>query len=150
MTTKLLQKDEPIPCELLLLADETIEAINKYIADSEIYGIEIDHNLAGIYALYELSEDDVEIKNIAVSKVLQGKGLGTFLLKDAIAKSKQKGYKNIFIGTAETSVYQLKLYQRIGFQRFGIRKNFFLKNYSEPIFEDGILLKDMIMLKIEL
>jgi ribosomal protein S18 acetylase RimI-like enzyme len=71
-------------------------------------------------------------------------------LKDAIEKSKQKGYKTIIIGTAETSIYQLNLYQRIGFQRFGIKKDFFLENYTKPIFENSILLRDMIMLKMEL
>lgn len=150
MITRLLHKEEPFIYDLLLLADETLEAINKYITDSEIYGAEIDHKLVGIYALYELNKDEIEIKNIAVLEDFQGKGIGTFLLKDAIEKSKQKRYKTIIIGTAETSTYQLKLYQQIGFQIFGIKKDFFLENYTEPIFENGILLKDMIMLKMEL
>ena len=150
MTTKLLQKDEPIPYELLLLSDETVEAINKYITDSEIYSLEIEDISVGIYALYELNKDEIEIKNIAVSEDFQRKGIGMFLLQDAIERAKKKGYKTIIIGTAETSVYQLKLYQRAGFQQFDIKKDFFLENYVEPIFEDGILLKDMIMLKMEL
>jgi hypothetical protein len=33
-------KDEKIPYNLLLLADETIEAINKYIFNSEIFVLE--------------------------------------------------------------------------------------------------------------
>jgi ribosomal protein S18 acetylase RimI-like enzyme len=150
LITRLLHKEQPFTYELLLLADETVEAINKYFADSEIYGIEIDGELVGLYALYELNKEEIEIKNIAVSEGFQGKGIGTFLLKDAIEKSKQKGYKTIIIGTAETSIYQLNLYQRIGFQRFGIKKDFFLENYTEPIFENSILLRDMIMLKMEL
>ena len=151
MKTKILQKTKPFIYDLLLLADETIEAINKYFDNSEIYGIiELDHKLVGLYALYELTSEEIEIKNIAVAEEFQGKGIGTFLLKDAIEKSKQKGYKTIIIGTAETSTYQLKLYQCIGFKIFGIKKDFFLENYIEPIFENGLLLKDMIMLKMEL
>ena len=150
MKTRFLHKEEPFIYDLLLLADETIEAINKYFDDSEIYGIELDQKLVGLYALYELNNEEIEIKNIAVSEEFQGKGIGTFLLKDAIEKSKQKGYKTIIIGTAETSIHQLRLYQQVGFQRFSIKKAFFLENYVELIFENGILLKDMIMLKMEL
>lgn len=35
-------KNDKIPYDLLLLADETIEAINKYISESNKYVIEID------------------------------------------------------------------------------------------------------------
>ena len=93
MTTKLLQKDEPIPYKLLLLADETVEAINKYITKSEIYGLEIEDILVGTYAFYELSKDEIEIKNIAVLEGFQGKGFGTFLLKDAIERAKKRAIK---------------------------------------------------------
>jgi hypothetical protein len=37
---RLLEKDKKIPYDLLLLADETIEAINKYIQQSDIYVFE--------------------------------------------------------------------------------------------------------------
>jgi len=42
------------------------------------------------------------------------------------------------------------LYKKEGFEVFGVRKNYFVDNYPEPIYENGTQLKDMIMLKKEL
>ena len=46
--------------------------------------------------------------------------------------------------------YQLAFYQRQGFRATGIDRDFFVKNYPEPIFEDGIQLFDMLRLTLRL
>ena len=60
--TRLLRKDEPIPYDLLLLADEFVEVIDKYIFDSEIYVYEEGDRIIALYALYKVDSDEVEIK----------------------------------------------------------------------------------------
>jgi N-acetylglutamate synthase-like GNAT family acetyltransferase len=145
-----LNKDEEIPYELLLLADEAIEAINKYINDSDIYIAERDDKIIAIYVLQKITNDTIEIKNIAVDRKYQGQGIGTFLLADASERAKAQEVKNIIIGTGDASIKQLYLYQKEGFEIFDIKNRFFLDNYPEPIYENGIRLKHMIMLKKEL
>ena len=142
-----LQKGEPIPYDLLLLADETREAIDRYIYDSKIFVLDQDNEIIAIYVLQNLTKNEVEIKNIAVKKEYQGKGIGTFLLRDATNKAKTAGYISIIIGTANAGIKQLYLYQKEGFEIFDIKKNFIVDNYPEPIFENGIQCKHMIMLK---
>lgn len=145
--TKQLGTGDKIPYDLLLLADETVEAINKYIFDSYIYVIERKDKVIALYVLYSLNKNEIEIKNIAVDKAFQGQGIGRFLLQDAAIKAKEKKYKAILIGTADTALKQLHLYQKAGFELFDIRKGFFTNNYREPIIEEGIQLKDMVMLR---
>jgi len=41
IATRRLAQDEPVPFGLLLLADEELEAIERYIRQSEIYVVEI-------------------------------------------------------------------------------------------------------------
>jgi hypothetical protein len=41
----------------------------------------------------------------------------------------------------------LSIYKKAGFIEFDIRKDFFIQNYAKPIFEDGVQLKDMAVLK---
>jgi hypothetical protein len=41
----------------------------------------------------------------------------------------------------------LALYQKLGFVKSEIKKNFFLENYTELIIENGIQAVDMIILK---
>ncbi len=149
-TIRHLRKDEKIPYDLLLLADETREAIDKYIFDSDIYVLEQEDKIIAIYVLQSMNKNEVEIKNIAVITGCQGQGIGKLLLRDASFKAKGKGFKTIIIGTGDAGIKQLYLYQKEGFEVFDIKKSFFIDNYPEPIYENGIQLKHMIMLKKEL
>jgi len=145
-----LRKDEKIPYDLLLLADETLEAINKYIFGSDIYVLEQENRIIAVYVLQSINKNEAEMKNIAVATDYQGQGIGKLLLRDATRKAKGKGFKTIIIGTGDAAVRQLHLYQKEGFEVFDVKKSFFIDNYPEPIYENGIQLKHMIMLKKEL
>ena len=142
-----LGRNEPIPYDLLLLADPTEDAINKYIFTSEIYVLEHDDSIIGICALQAVSADEIEIKNIAVASNYQGKGLGKLLLREAALKAKEKGFRAIIVGTGDASLRQLRFYQEGGFQICGVRENFFVDKYPEPIYEEGKRLRDMVILK---
>jgi N-acetylglutamate synthase-like GNAT family acetyltransferase len=147
---RLLEKNEKIPYDLLLLADETIEAINKYIHQSDIYVLDRDGVIIAVFALQTICSDTAEIKNMAVDTAFQGKGIGQELLKEAVNLAKEKGFKEIIIGTGDAGIKQLYLYQKVGFEIYAIKHRFFIDNYPEPIFENGIQLKHMIMLKMDL
>jgi aminoglycoside 6'-N-acetyltransferase I len=147
---RLLEKDKKVPYDLLLLADETIEAINKYIHQSDIYILDRDDVTIAVLVLQTICSETVEIKNIAVDTAFQGQGIGQVLLKDAINLAKRKGFKKIIIGTGDAGIKQLYLYQKVGFEIYDIKHRFFIDNYAEPIFENGIQLKHMIMLKKDL
>jgi len=64
--------------------------------------------------------------------------------------AKEKGFKKIIIGTGDAGIKQLYLYQKVGFEIYDIKHRFFIDNYPEPIYENGIQLKHMIMLKKDL
>ena len=57
---------------------------------------------------------------------------------------------NIIVGTGDCGISQINFYEKNGFRKYDIRKNFFIDNFEKPIFENGIQLKDMILLKYEL
>ena len=145
-----LPQNAPIPYHLLLLADETVESIDRYIFASKIYGVKENEKLIAAYALCMLNKNMVEVKNIAVAKEFQGKGIGTLLLQDAEVRAKAEGFKSLIIGTGDSSFQQIKLYKRLGFEEFDVKRNFFFHNYPYPIVENGIMLRDMIMFKKDL
>lgn len=148
--TRQLCKDEKIPYDLLLLADETIEGINKYIFDSEIYVLEQKNQIIAVYALQVLGKEEVEIKNIAVAKEYQGHGIGKRLLEDATDRARSRGLKRLIIGTGDVLGMPLCFYQKEGFERYAVKKDFFILNYPKPIYDHGVQLRDMVMLKKEL
>jgi aminoglycoside 6'-N-acetyltransferase I len=142
-----LNKTEKIPYDLLLLADETVYAINKYIFNSELYILEQEEKIIAIYVLLPLSVDEIEIKNIAVLEEYQGQGIGKILLEDAEKRSRERGFRKLLIGTADIATKQLHVYQKAGFEIFERKKNYFIEHYPEPIYENGTQLKDMVLLR---
>lgn len=143
-----LQNREEIPWDLLLLADPSREVIEAYLPKSQIFLGTLDNKIIGVYVLTALENGVIELKNVAVDKTHQGKGFGKQLIMDAIARTKQQGAKRIEVGTGNSSLLQLALYQKCGFRIVGIEKDFFIKNYKEKIIENGIRCVDMIRLAI--
>lgn len=136
------------PMELLLLADPEEQAIQAYITRSKCYAKELDGKTVGTYVLLPTRPHTVEIMNIAVEETLQGKGIGQQLLQHAIQTSKELGYKIVEIGTGNSSIAQLYLYQKYGFRIVGIDKDYFTRHYDEPIFENGLPCRDMVRLQL--
>lgn len=142
--------NESIPYQLLLDADPSRALIDNYLPTSEVYVAILGDKQVGVYLLYPESADVVELKNIAVDEQYQRMGIGKMMLKDAVQRAAAKGFKTIIIGTGNSSIGQLYLYQKIGFQITGIKKNFFTDNYPETLYENGIQVKHMIMLAKQL
>mgnify|MGYP001183573999 CR=1 FL=1 len=146
---EILSNSDTIPYNLLLLADETMEAIEKYIHQCTIVVIrssESNHPI-GVMALYEISKNLLEIKNLAIDTPFQKQGIGKQLIDYAFTLGKEKGYKKLIVGTGDYSMDAFAFYSRIGFKPYGVRANFYIDNYKAPIIENGHQLKDMIMLK---
>lgn len=148
---KLTEADVP-PFDLLLLADETRAAIEKYIHVSDafvVYTAGTAHPIA-VFVLNRLNDKEIELKNIAVAEKYQGIGLGSWLLKAIRLLARAMGYRYLWVGTADAGYRQHRFYERNGFVPSGIRENFFIENYLEPIYENGVRLKDMMLFKTTL
>lgn len=135
---------------LLLLADPSKEMVEKYIQKSKIYEVLDQNLLVGVLVLMENSSEEVEIKNIAVDPAFQGQGIGKNLIHYGINESKKLGYSKISICTGNSSTHQLALYKNCGFQISTVFYDFFIDNYDEEIWENGIQCKDLIKLDQEL
>lgn len=143
-------EDNQYPMNLLLLADETVEAIEKYLYDSDVYSVWNGVEEIAVFCLYMEDAKTVEIKNIAVSTAYQNKKIGSFLLQAIKNLAKEQQFETLIVGTADTGEAQIRFYERNGFVLYDTRKNFFLDNYPSPIFENGKRLVDMVLLKMEL
>lgn len=145
-----LKEDEEPPYELLLDADPSREMVDGYLGASEVYVAVYKNEPVGIYVLYPVNASIAEIKNISVAGMYQGRGIGKLLLNDAERRARAYGFKVMRIGTGNSSTGPLALYQKQGFEIKDIKRNFFIDNYAEPLFEDGIHVKHLIVLEKEL
>lgn len=73
---------------------------------------------------YKRYFETVELVNIAVDEKQQSKGIGKRLVYHAIENARLLGAKTIEVGTGNSSVGQLALYQKSGFRITGIDKDF--------------------------
>ena len=141
---------EAIPKSLLLLADPSEGQIDAYVQRGLTYVAKQEERVIGVYVLLETRPETMEIMNIAVVEHLQGKGIGKKLISHAIETAKEYGMSKLEVGTGNSSVSQLALYQKCGFRIFSIDFDYFSKHYEEEIIENGIVCRDMIRLAMEL
>lgn len=150
MEIRRLGAGESPPTALLLLADPSPVAVGKYMLDGQCFVGEMDGSVVGVYVLMPIHPDVVELVNVAVSETEQGKGLGKRLVLHAIEQARKGGYRTIEVGTGSTGVVQLALYQKCGFRMAAIDRDYFIRNYDEPIYENGIRLRDRVVLSQDL
>jgi ribosomal protein S18 acetylase RimI-like enzyme len=146
MDIRLLTKDDNPPMDLLLLADPSQNIVEEYLKRGYCFIAESDNQVIGVYVLLPTRPDTVELVNVAVAEKHHGRGIGKILVMNAIQTAKGKGYKTIEIGTGNSSIGQLALYQKCGFRITGIDIDFFIRHYQEEIFENGIQCRDMVRL----
>ena len=132
---------------LLLLADEQEDMVDRYIADGTMYILD-DNGVQGECVVLPIGGNTLEIKNIASHPDYQRKGYGKALIDFIIEKYKGK-YSVLQVGTGESQA-TIPFYEKCGFIRSHTIKNFFIDNYDHPIYEEGILLVDMVYLKMDL
>lgn len=148
MKLKIKKIESEYPYNLLLIADETVEGINTYLFDSQVYVALIEENPVGVFCLLPIDDEVVELMNIAVSEDMQNKGIGSRMLSEAERIAREQSYKRIILGTADCGEKQIRFYEKNSYSQYDVKKNYFLEKYpDEPIFEDGIQLKDMVMLE---
>ncbi|MBX4262121.1 GNAT family N-acetyltransferase [Clostridium estertheticum] len=147
---KKLSSDEEVPYGLLLLADPSMDIINDYVHRGDCYVAYINNNIVAVYVILKTRPLTLELVNIAVSETYQCKGIGKRLIFSAINMARGKGARVLEVGTGNSSLYQLALYQKCGFRIVGIDRDFFKKHYKEIIIENGIECIDMIRLSLNL
>ena len=146
MRIRRLKEEETPPLSLLTLADPSIEMINRYIGNGDCFIAEDEGGVIGVYVLMRTKSGTAEVMNIAVKEHRQGEGIGRELILHAIKSAKQMGCQYIEVGTGNSSISQLAFYQKCGFRIIGVERDFFIKNYNEAIFENGIKCMDLVKL----
>lgn len=130
--------------DLLLLADEQEDMIDKYLPDGDLFAL-FDDDLKSVCVVVPINSNTCELKNIATYEKYQGKGYSRTLI-NYISEFYKNDYKSMLVGTGETPAI-LSFYESCGFELSHRVKNFFTDNYDHLIFEGDIQLVDMIYLK---
>ncbi|AZK47908.1 GNAT family N-acetyltransferase [Paenibacillus lentus] len=150
LSIDLLENIKEAPYDLLFLADPSEENVNEYLRRGQCYVAANGLEAVGVFVLLRTRPGTIEIVNIAVREHFQGKGIGRNLVLSAIEKAKEQQAATVEIGTGNSSLSQLGLYQKCGFRITGVDRDYFIKHYDQAIFENGIQCRDMIRLSLDI
>ncbi len=130
--------------DLLLLADEQEDMIDRYLEHGTMYVLEDD----GVKAECVVTDEGggiLELKNLAVEPAFQGRGYGKNMV-DFLVRTYKEQYTVLQVGTGD-SPSTIPFYESCGFRRHHLVKNFFTDHYDHPIYECGVQLVDMVYLQ---
>ena len=133
---------------LLLLADEQEDMIDRYLERGTLYVLRDGETVIAECVVTDEGDGVLEIKSLAVAPECQGRGYGRIMIRFVAEKYRDR-YTTLQVGTGDSPL-TVPFYERCGFVRHHINRNFFLENYDHPIFEGGQQLKDMIYLRMPL
>ncbi|MBO1265909.1 GNAT family N-acetyltransferase [Proteiniclasticum sp. SCR006] len=131
--------------DLLLLADEQENMIDRYLERGEMFVLD-DDGVKAECVVTKVADGVYEIKNIAVMPDYQRKGYGKRLIEFLF--SYYTDCNRMLVGTGDVPSV-LRFYKECGFEESHRIENFFTDNYDHPMFEDGTQLVDMVYLKWE-
>lgn len=140
--------------DLLLLADESEQQVRSYMNEGSLFAFipagEAGH--AGMVLAIPTGEGEVELKAVAIAPNAQSKGLGKRMLAVVLAELRGEGYRKAIVGTGNSGIGQLAYYQKAGFRLHHIERDFFSpeRGYDEGIEENGIPLRDMVWMDLDL
>ena len=133
--------------DLLLLADEQEDMVDLYLDKGRMFVLDD----SGVRAECVITDEGgglLEIKNIATAPEYQGRGYGRQLI-DFVRGRFAAEYDTLQVGTGDSPL-TVPFYEKCGFTRHHIIKSFFTDNYDHPIFEAGVQLVDMVVLRMDM
>lgn len=144
MEIKLIKNNKKNFIDLLLLADEQENMIDKYLNRGDLFVL-YDDDVRSLCVVTEEGDGIFELKSLATYEKYQRKGYAKNLI-DFICNYYSNKCKTLLVGTGESPII-VPFYLHCGFKQSHRVKNFFLDNYDKPIFEGGVQLIDMVYLK---
>src|SRR5262249_34938688 len=135
---------------LLLLAEPSLSALRWGLANlsDTAYRMEESGALGGA-ATMRWRKDPSEIMELGIAPERQGQGLGRQFVAWLVAEGRRRGKTEILVGTANSSIGNIVFYQKCGFRMYEVRRDYFWY-HREPIFENGLQVRDMIVFRYDL
>ena len=130
--------------DLLLLADEQEDMIDRYLERGEMWAL-CDGGVKAVCVVTDEGEGVLEIKNLAVAPQSRRMGYGKAMIE--FLSGRYSAFKTFRVGTGDSPL-TMPFYLSCGFREVGRIPDFFTDNYDHPIIEGGVLLKDMVVLEL--
>ena len=147
MQIKIIHENKKDFMELLLLADEQEDMIDKYLNRGTLFAL-YDNDLKSICVVTDEGNGNFELQSLATYEQFWGKGYGSRMVNHIFEQYKGKG-RAMIVGTGDVP-WIVAFYERCGFVFSHRLENYFTEHYKEPMFDGGIQLIDKVYFRKEL
>lgn len=106
--------------------------------DNACFLIAEEKNIVLGYCGLYMAADEGEIINVAVKPEFQGQGIADLLLRSLLEEGRRFGVSRFFLEVRVSNTAAIRLYEKNGFIRQGIRKDFY-----KEIHEDAYIMNRM-------
>jgi GNAT superfamily N-acetyltransferase len=130
-------------------AEDSTAQLDAYVNDGRVLVARRGDDIVGHLQLVPVDDDVAEVKNMAVLAASRGGGTGRALIESALAEAAADGATRVVVATGAADVGNLRFYQRCGFRLSSVEQDAFTPEtgYPEPIFIDGVPLRDRVWLE---
>lgn len=135
---------------ILLLAEHSERALRWGLANlvDAVYRMDDGDRLVGA-ATIKWRSDPGEIMELAIAPEFQRQGLGKQFVAWLIQEARERGKKQMLVGTANSSISNIAFYQKCGFRMDCVRQDYFWY-LPNPSYENGIQIQDMLVFRLDL
>lgn len=146
-----IEQTTDYPYDLLLLADPNREFVDNYLKTSDCFVAFYADKPVGVLVVQKQTADMAEIMNLAVDESCQRRGIARRLLRLISSEwAPANGVSRLKVCTGTSAPGPLMLYQQEGFDLKVLDRDYFVRNYPEPIWENGVQCRHQLILIKEL
>ena len=142
---RVINKDSDELRELLLLADEQWDCVERYLDHSQTYALFDEGVMRAECCLTDEGDGVAEMQNLAVAPQVQRKGYGRLLVGYALRRCRGR-FHTLRVRTGDSPL-TVPFYESCGFVQVARIEGDILARYDHPIYEAGVLLTDTVVLE---
>jgi ribosomal-protein-alanine N-acetyltransferase len=113
-----------------------------------VKGSYLDPEILWAYCILFPAVDELHLLNITVSPKLQRLGIGVKMMHAIEGVAAQQSMPRIILEVRPTNQSALKLYQSLGYEQIGLRKNYYPVDLASGLREDALVLAKSIKLEV--
>ena len=129
-----------------LAAGHWAYCVRPQLSDA-VKGSYLDPEILWAYCILFPAVDELHLLNITVSPKLRRLGIGVKMMNAIEGVAAQQNMPRIILEVRPSNESALKLYQRLGYEQIGIRKNYYPVDATSGLREDALVLAKSIKLE---
>lgn len=129
-----------------LAAGHWAYCVRPQLSDA-VKGSYLDPEILWAYCILFPAVDELHLLNITVSPKLRRLGIGVKMMNAIEGVAAQQNMPRIILEVRPSNESALKLYQRLGYEQIGIRKNYYPVDAASGLREDALVLAKSIKLE---